>query len=415
MTDVRRLAVLTYHSSPLVEPGAGDAGGMTVYVRELATALAEQGVLTDIFTRATGDLPRIASFGEGIRVIAIEAGPHRSLDKSQLEEHLSDFVSGIRSFSIGQRLSYDLVHSHYWHSGLAGRELAQVWGVPLVHSHHTLGRVKNRWLAPGDSPEPDERIAGEAEVVEGADVLVASTEEERTHLQALYGAPEERLKVLPPGVDHNLFVPGDRAEARADLGLGEGPLLLSVGRIQKLKGMDLSIRVVAELKARGVAARLLIVGGESGRLSHLEAGRLRALTRELGVDDLVVFAGRQPHIDLPLYYQAADALLVSSHSESFGLAALEAQACGVPVIGTRVGGLPHLVAEGESGFIVDERDPSRLADRVQILFDDPDGWESFSRAARARAAVFSWKRSAEAFLELYECLVREPYPEACTC
>ncbi|HYI46289.1 MAG TPA: glycosyltransferase [Actinomycetota bacterium] len=414
MAGVARVAVLSYHSSPLIEPGSGDAGGMTVYIRELASALADQGIQTDIFTRATGDLPRVASLAEGIRCMSIEAGPHEDLPKAEQEAFIDQFAIGIRNFAISQRLRYDLVHSHYWQSGLAAVQLSAWWGIPMVHSHHTLGHVKNRWLAPGDDPEPEERLRGESDVIDEAHVLIASTEEESDQLAGLYGAATERLKVLPPGVDHQVFEPGDRGPARAELGLGDEPILLCVGRIQPLKGMDLAIEALARLEG-SPAARLLVVGGASGPRGREEAARLRSIANDLGLEGRVDFVGQQPHARLPLYYQAADCLIVSSHSESFGLAALEAQACGLPVVGARVGGLPHFVKDGNTGFLIDDRDASVLAARLKVLLDDPELRAEFGRAARAGSESFSWKKTAEVFLELYECLVREQFPEACTC
>ena len=411
MTMVRA-CVIAYHSSPLQEPGAGDAGGMTVYVRELAAALAEQGVATDIFTRAADEGPTVTELGPEVRVVAIDAGPRSPVAKDRMRHHVGEFTNGVRAFAIGQRIGYDVIHSHYWQSGLAAKALAARWGIPLVHSHHTLGRVKNRWLAPGDSPEPAARLKGEQEVIDAADVLVASTAEEWRHLAELYVADPQRLKVLHPGVAHDLFAPGDRSEARRLLGLDEGPLLLCVGRIQPLKGLDLAIRALAELQT---PARLLIVGGASGPNGAAELERLRSLTDELDVAERVSWAGAHPHRVLPEYYRAADALLVCSHSESFGLAALEAQSCGIPVIGTRVGGLPDVIGDGSSGVLVDERDPRRLAIEIDSLLRDPSRAAALGVAARQHALRYSWKTMAEDFLDLYECLIREESPEACTC
>ena len=409
-----RICVLAYHSSPLIEPGSGDAGGMTIYVRELAAALAAQGAATDVFTRATGDGPRISEIGPNVRVISIDAGPRAPVVKERLRQHLGEFVNGIRAFATTQRIGYDLLHSHYWQSGLAAAALAPIWGVPLVHSHHTLGRVKNRWLAPGDSPEPEFRLAGEQEVIDAADVLVASTEEERSHLAGLYDAAPERLKTLHPGVDHEMFSPGDRSEARSALGLPEGPLLVAVGRIQRLKGFDLAIESLARLGGQP-AAKLVIVGGASGVNGEAELVRLKALAIELGVAERIVWAGVQPHRTLPLYYRAADMVLVCSHSESFGLAALEAQSCGIPLIGTRVGGLPDVVAERRSGVLMSESDPVAFAGEINNLLVNPRRVASFGKVARQQALRFSWKTMAEDFLTLYECLIREDSPEACTC
>lgn len=409
---VRRVCVLAYHSSPLLEPGSGDAGGMTVYVRELAATLAEQGVYTDIFTRAAADRPRVAELSPGVRVVSIDAGPRAAVAKDRLRQHISEFIDGVRTFGIAQRARYEVVHSHYWQSGVAGKAIAAPARVPLVHSQHTLARVKNNWLAPGDTPEPAARITGEEEVIRSADVLVASTAEEWRQLAELYGATPERLKIIYPGVDQQLFQPGSSTDARRALGYGPGPLLLAVGRIQALKGLDLAIEALGRIPE---PAQLVIVGGASGPGGEAELTRLRELAISSGLADRVVFEGPRPHRLLPDYYRAADALLVCSHSESFGLAALEAQACGTPVVGTRVGGLPDVVADGSSGLLISERDPQLFGEAISRLLSEPNRVSAFGAAARERALRFSWKKTAESFLELYECLVREESSEACTC
>ncbi|HVF54091.1 MAG TPA: glycosyltransferase [Actinomycetota bacterium] len=412
-----RLAVVAYHSSPLTDPGAGDSGGMTVYVREVAHELAALGIRTDIFTRATMDVGRIGELSPGVRVVAIDAGPRRAVPKEDLPGYLDEFVQGVRAFSLSQRIGYDALHSHYWQSGVAGWQLARAWGVPHVHSAHTLGRVKNSNLAPGDSAEPAYRLEGEAEVISNADVLIASTGEELDQLAGLYGASPDRLKVLHPGVDHTVFSPGGRAEARAALGLDpEAAVMLYVGRIQPLKGLDLAVRAVEQLvPALGRPLSLVVVGGASGAGGTAELERLQTLARTLDVEEHVTFVGPQPHRDVPTYYRAADVLAVCSHSESFGLAALEAHACGTPVVATAVGGLSHIVDDGVTGWLLADRDPSDFAGRMKTLLSDPDLARSFGRAAHARALGFSWEKSASSLLELYDCLVRERLPEACTC
>ena len=411
-----RVAVLSYHSSPIDEPGSGDAGGMTVYVRRLAESLSARGIATDVFTRATGEGRVPVVLSPGVRVISVEAGPRTSLPKEELQAHLADFSAGIRAFALTQRISYDLIHSHYWHSGLAGAELAAAWSIPLVHSHHTLGRVKNRFLAPGDNPEPELRLAGEEEVIEAADVLVASTDDEQKQLACLYGASHDRLKTLHPGVDHAVFRPLETAAARSELGFGDEALMLFVGRIQRLKGIDLGIAALAELvPALDRDIRLVVVGGASGRGGEAEVQRLRDLAVDLEVADRVDFVGPQPHARLPLFYNAANVVTVCSHSESFGFAALEAHACGTPVVGTPVGGLSHIVRDGRSGFLVQTRDPSVFAARLKTLLSDPDLSALFAAEACEAASAFSWSVTGGKFLELYECLVRERSPEVCTC
>ena len=414
--SVRRVAVISYHSSPLIEPGSGDAGGMTVYVRQLARSLARRGVYTDVFTRATGPSDRVTSLTDGVRVIPIDAGPREHVPKEDLPRYLEAFIQGARTFATAQRVAYDVIHSHYWQSGLAGKALSASWNAPLVHSHHTLGRVKNAALAPGDTPEPDSRLAGEEEVISDAEVLLASTEDEYHQLSCLYGASHDRLKILVPGVDHFLFRPGDRAVARDALGLDDRPLVLSVGRIQPLKGFDLAIRATEQLShALDVPPLLMIVGGASGNGGEREVERLKSLATDLGIEDQVRFVGPQPHTLLPTYYQAADVVAVCSHSESFGFAALEAHACGRPVVGTPVGGLSHVVKDGESGYLIEGRDPSVFAGRLKTLLADADLRTDFGNRAAAAAIPFTWENAASELLELYECLVNETFPEVCTC
>jgi D-inositol-3-phosphate glycosyltransferase len=337
--------------------------------------------------------------------------------KETLLEFIDDFVTSVVAFATTQRIRYDIVHSHYWQSGIAAKDLAKRWSVPLVHSHHTLAKVKNRALAPGDTPEPLTRLSGEADVIAAADVLVASTEQEREQLALLYGASHDRVKQLHPGVDHSTFSPGDRARARAELGLHpDHAVLLFVGRIQRLKGIDLAIRAMEQLlPALDRQARLLIVGGGSGPGGNGEVGRLKDLATALDVSESLSFTGPQPHGRLVDYYRAADVLLVSSYSESFGFTALEAHACGTPVIGTAVGGLSYIVGDGSSGFLIDSRDPAEFAARLKTLLADADLRNDFSKRAYERSLLYSWDSTADGFIDLYECLLREEFPEVCTC
>ncbi len=414
---VRRVAVIAYHSSPLGDPGSGDAGGMTIYVKGLAQALARKGLRTDIFTRRDRDCPRVTTLGDGVRVISIDAGPARPVGKSELPAFLLDFVAGVRAFAISNHARYDLVHSHYWQSGLAAERLSASWNVPFVHSNHTLAKVKNQFLAPGEPAESELRVAGEGRVIAASDVLIASTDNELEQLACLYGASHDRLKTVYPGVDHGLFMPPtDRDAARRRLGLGNEATLLYVGRIQPLKGVELAIRATEELA--GALDRdlvFLVVGGPSGSSGESELARLKALAASLGVADRVRFLGPRQHHFLPDLYGAADAVVVCSHTESFGFAALEAHASGVPVVATAVGGLSHIVADGVSGFLVEERDPTAFAAGLKTILSDEDVRAKFGAAAVQRAAGFDWDRSAGEFLELYECLAAADDPELCTC
>ncbi len=412
---IERVAVISFHSSPLLEPGVGDSGGMTVYVRRIAEALSRRGIATDIYTRSDEGRTRATELSPAVRVVRVAAGPEGPVAKEDVPDYVDQFVEGIRLFATAQHLRYHVIHSHYWPSGLAGRRLGEAWGLPLVHSHHTLGLVKNRELAPGDHPEPQSRVDGERAVIEGADVLVVSTDDEWQQLACYYGASHDLLKTIHPGVDHRAFTPGPRHEARLRTGIGEGLILLYVGRIQPLKGLDLAVRSVEQLvPALDERVSLVVVGGPSGPTGPRELARLQALSAELGVVDRVSFVGPKPHSSLPDYYRAADALVMCSHSESFGLAALEAHACGLPVVATATGGLSHIVDEGSSGFLVDTRDPGVFAARLKTLLSDPHLRSAFGSEAARRAESFSWERTADALLELYRCLA-EREPELCTC
>jgi D-inositol-3-phosphate glycosyltransferase len=415
-TNVKSIAVIAYHCSPLTEPGAGDAGGMTVYVRALGAALAKRGISTDVFTRATSDIGRIVELDPRVRVVSIQAGPSRAVDKNRTPAYLDDFVAGMSAFATTQRVRYDVAHSHYWQSGLAGLELAKRWDVPMIHSHHSLGRVKNRWLAPGDPPEPSARLEGENKVMASADVLVASTDEEFEHLACLYGADHDRLRTIHPGVDHDLFTPRG-GSARAELALPpDAAVLLCAGRIQRLKGLDLALSTIARLRdSLDRPVFLVVIGGASGGDGESEVDRLKSIAASLHIEDRVLWLGPQPHARLPGFYRAADAVLVCSHYESFGLTALEAHACGIPVIGTAVGGLSHIVRDGVSGWLVETRDPDTFAARLKELLSNDQLRARFAGNAIKRASRFSWDTSADEFLELYECLVREEFPEVCTC
>jgi D-inositol-3-phosphate glycosyltransferase len=406
----RRAAVLSVHTSPLDQPGTGDAGGMNVYVTEVARRLAARGVEVDIFTRATsGDLPPAVVMAPGVTVRHVTAGPFQGLAKEDLPGQLCAVASGVLRVEAARPEGwYDVVHSHYWLSGQVGWLAADRWNVPLVHAMHTMAKVKNLTLAEGDRPEPEGRVIGEQQVVDAADRLVANTAAEARQLVELYDADPAHVAVVHPGVDLDMFSPGGpgaKAEARAALGVAPDRIvLLFVGRIQPLKAPDVLVRAVASLVTSTPSLRdrlqVVICGGPSGSgLAHPHA--LEDLAIELGVADLVRFVapvGRRRLVD---WYRAADVCVVPSYSESFGLVAVEAQACGTPVVAARVGGLPTAVADGVSGLLVDGHDPRDWAEALCSVVSDPERLGRWSRNAVVHAAGFGWDATADATLEVY--------------
>jgi D-inositol-3-phosphate glycosyltransferase len=403
----RRVATLSVHTSPLDQPGTGDAGGMNVYVLETARRLAERGVAVDVFTRATSSaLPPVDEVAPGVLVRHVVAGPYEGLDKADLPAQLCAFTSEVLRVEAQHEPGwYDLVHSHYWLSGQVGRVVRSRWGVPLVHSAHTLAKVKNAALADGDTPEPLARLIGEDRVAAEADRLVASTADEAHQLRTLYGAREDQVVTVAPGVDLELFRMADASAARTRLGVPpDAVLLLFVGRIQPLKAPDLLLRTVPRLLERLPALRrrlqVAVVGGPSGSGLERPEG-LHKLAAQLGIADLVRFEPPARADRLADWYRAADVTVVPSHSESFGLVALESQACGTPVVAAAVGGLPTAVQDGISGLLVDSHDPADFAAAIDRLVTAPALRAQMARAARRHAERFSWQRTAEGLLAGY--------------
>ena len=438
MEHAPRIAMLSVHTSPLDQPGTGDAGGMNVYVLELSRALAARGARVEIFTRATSsDLPETVvlpgaeadgtplsddvdhervreiltahDVPPGVRppvlVHHVPAGPFERLDKNDLPGVLCGMAAGVLRWEAARRPGwYDVVHSHYWLSGQVGRIAADRWEVPLVHTAHTLAKVKNAALAPGDDPEPAARVLGEEQVVQEADALVASTPAEAAELVELYGADPARVHVVEPGVDLERFAPVDddeRAASRAALGLpADRDVVLFAGRVQPLKAPDVLVRALGVLRESGRPVPLLVVlGGPSGRSTAVR--ELQALAEITGVGDSLLIRPPAARDELVTWYHAADVVAMPSRSESFGLVAAEAQAAGVPVVAAAVGGLRSIVDDGVSGVLVRGHDPKRWADVLADVLADRERLSSYAAAARRSAERFGWESAADQLLKVY--------------
>ncbi len=399
------MAVVSLHTSPLDQPGTGDSGGMNVYVRATAQRLALRGIDVDVFTRRRApDVAEVEELAPGAQVVHVTAGPREPLPKEDLSPFLPRFLDGVlrRAEAIG---GYDLVHTHYWLSGWVGAEAKSALGVPLVASFHTLGKVKNYSLARGELSEPTDRVDGEEAVVARADRLMAATPAEAAQLVGLYGADPRHIRLVPPGVDHGLFCPRPRQGALAALHLTGVRLLLFVGRLQPHKGPGVAVRALAEALARDPDGTgdvmLAIVGGPSGTGHGAEVARLMDLAGALGVEERVMLFPPQPQVRLAGFYAAAEAVLVPSRSESFGLVALEAQACGVPVVAAAVGGLRYVVDDGVSGHLVEGHDPADHAERILRVLADPTAARRMGEAGIERSLRFSWDSTADEILAVY--------------
>ncbi len=402
-----RVAMLSVHTSPLEQPGSGDAGGMNVYIVELSRRLAALGTKVEIFTRATsGSQPSVTEMEPGILVRHVIAGPFEGLSKTDLPGQLCTFAREVlRTEAAYEPGYYDLIHSHYWLSGQIGTLARDRWGVPLVHSMHTMAKVKNDLLAAGDEAEPLARTIGEEQVVDAADLIIASTPAESQQLVDLYGASPARVRVIHPGVDLDVFSPGDAAAARDALGMDRDALVVMfAGRLQALKAPDVVIRATAMILARrpDLRSRLVvpIIGGPSGPGVGV-LGELMALAARLGVADVVRFVPPMAREALIDYYRAASLVCVPSYNESFGLVALEAQACGTPVVAANVGGLPTAVRDGVTGILVDGHDPDDYAGVIEHLLTRPRLLGSLGRAGAEHAGAFGWARTAELTLDAY--------------
>ena len=403
-TRAYRVAILSYHTSPMAALGGRDTGGLNVYVRELAGELAARGHEVDVFTRRSDPkAPETVALAAGpARLVHIDAGPAAELEKDALPAHVAAFEQGVAAFAEREGMRYDLVHTHYWLSGLAGEGLKKRWDVPHIAMFHTLGEVKSRSRLSEREPEP--RIEAERLIAREADRIVVAGRDERQLLVSLYGATAERISVVPCGVNLDLFQPIAKDEARKRLGLrDDDQILLFVGRIEPLKGVDILLGAAAQLEADSDCF-VLVIGGDStaqdGEMAHL-----RELATELGIAERVTFMGAVDHERLPDFYSAADVCVVPSFYESFGLVALEAMACGTPVVASRVGGLTGFVRDGETGYLIPWRCPEPFAERLEMLLGNEELRRAFGQSSREAVERYRWGNVAEAVLGLYRELI----------
>ncbi len=417
--------MLSVHTCPLATLGGKETGGMNVYVRDLSRELGRRGIAVDCFTRSQNPLvPRINHrLGPNCRVIHVPAGPEAPMDKVQVADHLPGFVAGILDLARREGIRYDVIHSHYWLSGLAALKLRRHWGAPVVQMFHTLGHMKNSVASGPGEWESERRIEGEAAVMAGVDLLVAATPLERAQMVWLYGADAAKIRVISPGGDLDLFQPTPRDEAKRMLGLPPSSrVILFVGRIEPLKGIETLLRSMAlvapEIPRWQDDLQLIIIGGAPGAGSdqmHAELDRLHRLRAELGIEDLVTFQGAKEQDLLVYYYAAAEMVVVPSHYESFGMVALEAMACGTPVIASKVGGLALNVRDGETGFLVPDGDPEALAGRIRLLLCDESLRLKLGAQAHRWASRYGWPRVANEIEDLFDEVRPAGLPAAQAC
>jgi len=410
-----RIAMLSYHTCPLAILGGKDTGGMNVYVRDLTRELGRLGIHVDVFTRSQDEhVPHVVhELGYGNRVVHVTAGPEVPVAKRELPDYIPEFVEGIKSFAAEKGIQYDLIHSHYWMSGLAAEALSDAWGgTPIVQMFHTLGEMKNRIARSDEERESPERIAGEKRILARADRIVVATLAERTQLRFLYKVNERKLVIIPPGVDTSHFYPIPSDEAKQYIGLKpEDRMVLYVGRIEPLKGVGTLIEAMSCLKFKDQTGpvHLAIIGGEpeaNPEEMSTEMARLQMLSDDLAMDQTVVFLGKRGQNTLPYYYSAAEVLVMPSHYESFGMVALEAMACGTPVIASAVGGLGFLVQDGETGYTVPNDEPDKLCEKLTLLLGDFNLRQKMGQRAEEVAQSYSWEKIANQIVAVYEELVQ---------
>jgi D-inositol-3-phosphate glycosyltransferase len=409
-----RIAMLSYHTCPLATLGGKDTGGMNVYVRDLTQELGRLGIHVDVFTRSQDEhVPHVLhDLGFGNRVVHIQAGPEHPAGKQEISQYIPEFVDGVKQFALDKGIQYDMIHSHYWMSGLAAEQLSDAWGgVPIVHMYHTLGEMKNRVARSEDERAGEERLNGERQVLARADRIVVATLAELTQLRFLYHADDRKLVTIPPGVDTSHFYPIPADEAKECIGLKpEDRMVLFVGRIEPLKGVDTLITAMSCLDVTWLKrpVHLAIIGGEpNAKDMSAEMARLQKLCDDLAMGHTVVFLGKRGQDTLPYYYSAAEALVMPSLYESFGMVALEGMACGTPVIASEVGGLGYLVQNGETGYTVPDSDPQALCEKLSILLNDTTLRETMGLRAASYALDYSWDKIAKQIVGVYEELLKQ--------
>jgi D-inositol-3-phosphate glycosyltransferase len=417
--SIQRIAILSVHTCPLATLGGKETGGMNVYVRDLAREFSRRGIAVDVFTRSQSKhLPHVMhKLGARGRVVHVPAGPEEPYDKNKVFDHLPEFTAGVLRFARDEGIAYDLIHSHYWLSGWVARELRTAWGAPIVHMFHTLALMKNQVASSASEMETGRRIDVETEIVHFADRLIAATPAEQSQLQWLYGADLDRIAVVPPGVDTRHFYPMSHTAARDRVGVPHGDWnILFVGRIEHLKGVDTLIRAIAllahECPTWVAKMCVAIIGGDPAGDDNAEMARLKTMREQLGLSHLVTFLGARDQDQLRYYYNAADFVVMPSRYESFGMVALEAMACGRPVIASEVGGLAYLVRDGETGFHVREGDPVQLATAMARLLQDEATRMRLGQQAVAWAQRFAWPRVADRLLDVFQAERRSAIPAA---
>jgi D-inositol-3-phosphate glycosyltransferase len=401
--------MISVHSCPLAALGGKETGGMNVYIRELSKELAKRGCHVDIFTRSqNAEIPMVVPFKERIRIIHLKAGPEAPYDKNQVWSHLPEFLDNLEQFTREEQHTYNLIHSHYWLSGWVGAQISKQQNTPLLHMFHTMGYFKNRATKPLGEHEPPIRLDSEAQLVKNADHLMVSNHREKVQMVWTYGVPAEKISVIPCGVDPSLFIPRNAEQSKAHLGLPDKRYILFVGRIDPVKGIDTLLRAIKRVKEARNALQdvhLLIIGGDLDRTEagqNSEINKLKRLTGSLEIKDMVTFLGAQRQDQLPYFYAAADMCILPSRYESFGMVALEAMACGTPVIASKVGGLASLIQNEMSGLLIPEGDEVSLAEKILLLLTNTSFKDTLGGEARNRALEFSWPVVTQQVLSLYQ-------------